>query len=115
MYFSSNIGVDPNERAYDPRWFTLADMATARTPSPLLVGSMSGAELVDIYHRWVTKGEICVVPVYKPADVEAQRSYRVALHPDVSHQLSGRERNLRDVEAGPFLRAEDLWEELFGR
>lgn len=111
--FAFDFGIEAGRREYEPRWFTLADMAVARTPGQILVASVSGEELIDIHRRWVADEGICVEPVYAPGDIDPQRIYRIAMHPDVCHQLAGREKTLSDVVAGPDWRAEDLWAEIF--
>ena len=113
--FSFGWGAKAEEKEFDPSWFTRADMATAGSPSQTLLCTMSGEELIDIYKRWVEKGEMTVVPHYKPEAIDPKRDYRVAMPPWLCGDLaSGRKKNLRDVEAGPEWRQEDLWKEIFG-
>ena len=92
-----------------------ADMATARAPAQTLLCTMSGEELIDIYRRWIEKGELTVVPDYKPEGVDPAREYRLAMPPHLVWKMKDRRRNLRDVEAGPEWRQEDLWAEVFGK
>jgi len=113
--FAFGWGPDPEEKAYDPRWFTLADMAVERTPAQTLIGSVTGQELIEIHERWVVKDELTVVPAYEPDDIVPERIYRIVLPPDLCWQLAQRERSLRDVEAGPEWPIEALWMEVFGQ
>lgn len=98
---------------YDPRWYTLADMATARAPAQILLGSLSGQELIEIHQRWITDGQMISVPSFAPGEIDPERTYRIAIPPSLCWELMGRQKNLRDVEAGPQWRQEDLWKEIF--
>jgi len=100
---------------FDPSCSTLADLATARTPGQTLTGRLSGAELIEIHEKWIAKDEIMAAPAFEPKDIAPDRLYSVALPPDLCWRLQGRERNLRDVQAGPEWRAEDLWAEVMAQ
>jgi hypothetical protein len=102
------------EKAFDPQWFTLADAACASGDRAVLLCRVSGEELIDIHQRWVSKEEITSVPQYGPTDIDPKRDYRVAMPLDLCGLLSSRGQNLRAVEAGPDLRAADVWAEIFG-
>ena len=112
--FALGWGSDAHDQAYDPRWFTLADMAVSNTSSQTLIGSLTGEELIEIHKGWVVKDELTVVPAYEPKDIDPKRIYRIAMPPDLCNRLAERERSLRNVQAGPEWRPEALWVEMFG-
>ena len=98
------------QRLYDPRWFTMADLAVGAKFEPSLLCEMTGAELIDIHDRWLKKGAVLVVPSYNPADIDAEGVYRIAMTPWLSWQMARRHKNLRNVRAGPRWRVADAWE-----
>jgi hypothetical protein len=112
--FAFSWGVKPENREFDARWFTLADMATVGTPGRTLLCSMTGEELGEIHEGWTSNGELLAEPAYAVDDLDPQRTYRIVMSPWLCGHITGRwKKNLRDVEAGPDWRQEDLWEEVF--
>ena len=69
------------DKEFDPKWFTLADMAAARMPSQTLTCRMTGADLIEIHEKFISKQQLVVLPAYKPADIDLKRTYSVAMPP----------------------------------
>ena len=112
--FALSSTASPETQVYDPRWYTLADMASARAPAQTLLGSLSGGELIEIHQRWMADGQMISMPSFAPDEIDPERTYRIAISPSLCWELMSRQKNLRDVEAGPEWRQEDLWKEIFG-
>ena len=111
--FAFEWGADDKEMEFDPRWFTLADMVVARNPGQIVVGSITGQELIELHDELIANNELTVWPAYKVQEIDPKRVYSVAIPPHVCWKLSERHKNLHNVQTGPELRAQDLWEELF--
>lgn len=99
------------EKWCDPDWFTQADAAIDIVPNQILIGGVTGEELLEIYEKWVTKEEIVFVPSFDPKTLDAKRIYRLAMDPRLAGKLKDRQKNLRDVEAGPDWNPQELWNE----
>lgn len=107
-------GLSPwGNKVYDPKWFTLADMAISGSPGQIMLGSLSGQELIEIHQKWIAEGNMGTVPEFKPDDIDPECIYRIAISPGLCWDLMERHKNLRDVQAGPQWRARDLWDEVF--
>jgi len=100
-------------RLYDPRTFSRADLAVLVEPEEVLCGSVTGQELLEIQEKCVAKGKIEVLPAIEPKAINPNQSYRLALPPSLSWALKVREKNLRDMEAGPEIREQDILAEVF--
>ena len=98
-----------DERWCDPQWFTQADAAFDIVPRQILIGGVTGEELREIHEKWIAKEEIAVVPSFDPKTVDPTRVYRLAMEPRMAGKLKDRQKNLRDVEAGPAWRPQELW------
>lgn len=113
--FIFDWGDPKNPRWNDPQYFTLADMATASAPRQLMLARMTGEALRAFYTKTVAKGDAIALPATLPADLDPQRLYHVALPPDFCWLFMKSECELLDVQAAPDWRAEDAWDEVFGR
>ena len=101
--------------AYDPRWWTLADMAVGETAGKTLLATMTGEELRQLHEKFLKAEILMVWPEYDPGKIDAERTFRVAMSPGMTWIASKRKKNLSNVEAGPRWRQEDLWAEVFGK
>jgi hypothetical protein len=111
--FALGYGAEEEERIYDARWITLADVAVAQSPGQMIVARLSGEELLDIHRRWLVDGQMLAHPSVLPGQVAPERLYRVAVRYDLCRWLAERERALQDVEAGPAWPQEAFWQEVF--
>jgi len=75
---------------------------------------MSGAELIELDEKRISKGRLTVLPAFPAEGVDPKRRYRIVTPPYMIWTLRGRGRNLTDVEAGPTWRQEEWWPEIFG-
>ena len=107
-------GSEPEERTYDPRWITLADVAVAQIPGESLLATLSGEALLDIHERWLASGEMMSQPAVAPDDISPSRSYNVTMSLDLCWRLAAREQALPRVRVGPEWKQEALWHEVFG-
>ncbi|NQU11542.1 prolyl oligopeptidase family serine peptidase [bacterium] len=105
----------PGQKDLDPAWFTLADLAIERRPQPILVGRVTGEELIEIHAKSLSTDKLLALPAVQPKDIDPTRLYTVAMPPHVAWELKTRQQNLRDVAAGPEWRPEDVWREVFGQ
>ena len=100
-------------KVYDPRWWTLADMAVGRSQGRTLVATMTGEELREMHEKFLKPERLMVWPKYDPGKIDAARTFRVAMHPWTTGIARDRKKNLSNVEAGPEWRPQELWAEVF--
>ena len=113
--FAFTWGARADDVLFDPNDITWADVAIERTPRQTLLAKMTGEELIEVYEKWPSEDEICVFPPYDANDIDPQRDYDVVMPPHFCGRLSGRQKNLRDVQAGPDWDVAELWAEVFKR
>lgn len=110
-------GAGEDSLAYDAKYFRVADLLTGYTDMrQTLVATVSGADLRQIYRRFVARGSVIAQPQIDPDDIDEKAMYRLAMPPSLTGPLaSPRQKNLTNVEAGPDWRQNDLWNALLGR
>ena len=111
--FALDLESREGDSEFEHRWFTLADIVIQRSPRQTLIGSLSGAELIEIYQKWIARNELVAHPAYEPKDIDRGRIYRIVIPPSLLMKLKHRHKNFRDVQAGPQWQPADLWAELF--
>ena len=111
--FALSYGTMSDDMRFDPRFITLADVAVENTPRQTMLASMTGEELIEVLEKWPSEDDVCVVPAINPEVIDLQREYKIALPPSFCWKLRERQKNLRNVRAGPDLAAADVWAEVF--
>lgn len=100
-------------RSYDSESFTLADFRIERRVSETTLGSVTGAELKEIWSRWGENQELQSVPVIEPAALVDESVYRLHIPMDLYIKLGQRKKNLRDPAPGPEFSMEALIPRIF--
>jgi len=111
--FALTWGSDKEKEEFDPRWFTLADMSTWRSPQQMLIGGVSGRLLTKIYEKLVVNNKATMYPSFEPSELDSDNIYRLAMPPTFTQAIVRFQQTLSNTEAGPDWRAEELWEEVF--
>ena len=111
--FALTWGSKADDMRFDPVCTTLADVAIESAPRQVLLAKMTGDELVDVYEKWPSEDDVVVFPGYDANGIDLQRDYDVALPPSFCWKLTARQKNLRNVQAGPDWDVAELWEEVF--
>ena len=106
-------GTDKDERL-DRRWFTLADAMTARSPRKSIVAETSGEDLIAIYEKWGTEGELTTMPDYRPRDIDPGKTYRIAVYPHSHWMFQRRERLMINPRLGVPVPHDVVWHQMFG-
>lgn len=97
----------------DPRSFTMADFAVRRRETETMTATISGAELHDIFDRWISTREIITWPSFKKTDTEANRRYSIVIPMDLVPKLGQRRKTLGGVTAGPNIMPGQVAREIF--
>ena len=109
-------GYDFNHlRGYDPASYTLADFRTQRRICETTLGTVTGAELKDIWNRWGRNGELISVPKISPETLDDKSEYRLHIPMDLYIKLGRRKKNLRKPKAGPAFTPAELLPLVFGK
>lgn len=109
-------GFDFNHlQRFDANWCTLADIRTQHRVTETTLGSVTGAELKEIWRRWGPKRELISVPEISLDTLEDDTSYRLHIPMDLYIKLGQRRKNLRDPQPGPAFAAEELIARMFNR
>ncbi len=109
-------GFDFNHlQSYDPRSYTLADFRTQHRLCETTLGSVTGAELKQIWNRWGPSRELLCVPEITLDSLDDASEYRLHIPMDLYIKLGQRKKNLRDPKPGPAFTAEELAPRIFGR
>jgi hypothetical protein len=109
-------GFDFNHlQSYDPASYTLADFHTQHRVCETTLGSVTGAELKEIWKRWGPKRELLSVPVIKLDTLDDESEYQVHIPMDLYIKLGQRKKNLGNPKPGPAFTTEEISPRLFGR
>ncbi|WP_197442538.1 carboxylesterase family protein [Lignipirellula cremea] len=107
-------GVDFNPLlAFDPDSYTLADFRTQHRLCETMLGSVSGAELKEIWNRWGSTQELLSHPQIALETLNDDALYRLHLPMDLYIKLGQRQKNLGDPKPGPAFAAEELIPRIF--
>jgi len=107
-------GADFNDlEGYNPEFYTEADYRTQHRHYDTTIGSVSGAELKQIWNRWGTNQELQSVPDVALDSIEDDEQYRVHIPMDLYIKLGQRKKNLGNPNAAPGIPAEDVMIEIF--
>jgi hypothetical protein len=109
-------GADFNHlQSFDPASYTLADYRTQHRTAETTLGSVSGAELKEIWTRWGQKQELVSVPEISLDTLDDESEYRLHIPMDLYIKLGQRKKNLGDPKPGPAFTAEELIPRIFER
>jgi len=111
--FAFSWSAKKEEMSFDSNFITLADVAIENTSRKTLLGRMTGEELVKMNEKWLREVDVCVYPTIDPNNINPKKEYEVALPPSFCRKLMVRQKNLRNVRAGPDLDVTDLWTDVF--
>lgn len=108
-------GFDFNHlQSYDPASYTLADFRTQHRICETTIGSVTGAELKEIWTRWGQNQELISVPEMALDTLDDESEYRLHIPMDLYIKLGQRKKNLGDPRPGPEFTAEELSVRIFG-
>lgn len=93
---------------FDPTSCSRADYSVRRRDVETMTGVVPGAELADIFDRWIAKGELIVSPEITRSEIRPEARYRLAIPMDLVPKLGQRRRVLSDVAPGAVVRQEDV-------
>ncbi len=109
-------GADFNHlQSYDPDFYTLADFRTQHRIAETTLGSVTGAELKEIWTRWGLNRELLSVPDIALEDIDDESEYRLHIPMDLYIKLGQRKKNLGDPKPGPTFTPEELTPHVFAR
>ena len=100
---------------YDPASYTLADFRTQHRICETMLGSVTGADLREIWTRWGQQQELLSVPEISLDILDDESEYRLHMPMDLYIKLGQRKQNLGDPKPGPSFAAEELIPGVFGR
>lgn len=98
---------------YDPKVSTKADLAIERRQVETMLGSVTGAELKQIWNRWGSKQELLTVPKIENSDLRDEQSYQLILPMDFYIKFGQRRKNLSAPTMGPLIDSKAIVNELF--
>ena len=102
-------GADFNHlQRYDPANYTLADFRTQHRVCETMLGTVSGAELKDIWDRWGRNRELISRPKISFDLIDKSKQYSLHIPMDLYIKLGRRKKNLLKPKPGPEFAAEDL-------
>ncbi|MFT5470280.1 MAG: hypothetical protein ACI8UO_005407 [Verrucomicrobiales bacterium] len=108
-------GTDLNTlKHYNPDFYTAADYRTRNSRFATTLGGISGADLKEIWNRWIQNQEMQVFPSLKPDELDDEKIYRVHIPMDLYINLGRRNKNLIDPAAGPQISPAEVMAEVFG-
>jgi hypothetical protein len=102
-------------KRYDPAHCTAADLSIERRQVETMTGSVTGAELKQIWNRWGIRRELISVPPIDAASINGSTTYRLHIPMDLYIKLGQRKRNLVDPKPGPLISITEVVSELFLR
>ena len=101
-------------KQYDPKHCTRADLTIERRQVETILGSVSGAELKQIWLRWGTKRGLIALPDLKLGELDDEMSYQLNIPIDLYIKLGQRRKNLGSPVPGPTVATEAVVAEMFG-
>ena len=101
--------------SFDPDSYTLADFHTRHRIAETTLGSVTGAELKEIWKRWGPNQELLSVPKISLDALDDELEYRLHIPMDLYIKLGQRKKNLRTPMPGPSFTEEELIPRVFGR
>lgn len=107
-------GTDFNHlERYQPQFYTKADFLTRHRLYETMTGSVSGAELKEIWNRWGTKQELQSFPEISLDTLTDEQQYRLHIPMDLYIKLGQRKQNLVNPQAAPGISSADLMNQIF--
>jgi hypothetical protein len=100
--------------SYDPASYTLADFRSQHRICETTLGSVTGAELKDIWTRWGHHQELLSVPEIAVDALDDESEYRLHIPMDLYIKLGQRKKNLGDPRPGPSFTSDELIPGVFG-
>ena len=101
--------------SFDPATATVADFRTQHRECETTLGSVTGAELKDIWNRWGRNGELISYPTVMPGTLDDDTEYRLHIPMDLYIKLGRRQQNLLRPEPGPAFTFEEVISQGSGR
>ena len=109
-------GVDFNHLpSFDPASYTLADFRTRHRICETTLGSVTGAELKEIWTRWGHKQELLSTPTIAIDLLDDESDYQLHIPMDLYIKLGRRKKNLANPKPGPAFTSEELIPQIFVR
>ncbi len=107
-------GADFNDlESYNPEFYTEADYRTQHRHYETTIGSVSGADLKEIWNRWGMNQELQSVPEVALGAIEDEKQYHVHIPMDLYIKLGQRKKNLGNPKVGPRIPSEEVMIEIF--
>jgi hypothetical protein len=107
-------GTDFNHlQRFDPASYTLADFRTQHRMTETTLGSVTGAELKEIWLRWGQTEELLSVPMVDLDKLDDAATYRLHILMDLYIKLGQRQKNLGDPKPGPAFTPDELIPHVF--
>tara|TARA_R110000868_G_scaffold250693_3_gene507301 strand:+ start:33443 stop:35428 length:1986 start_codon:yes stop_codon:yes gene_type:complete len=107
-------GTDFNHlERYQPEFYTKADFLTRRRLFETMTGSVTGAELKEIWNRWGTKQELQSFPEITPGTLIDEQQYRLHVPMDLYIKLGQRKQNLINPQTAPGITSAELLQQIF--
>jgi hypothetical protein len=100
-------------KRFNPDLYTLADFRTRHRLVETMTGSVSGAEIREIWERWGKVGELISVPEVNVSKLVDQKPYSVHIPMDLYIKLGQRKKVLGDPRPGPTISSEEVMAEVF--
>lgn len=100
--------------SYSPGSYTLADFRTQHRICETTLGSVTGAELKDIWTRWGHNQELLIAPEITVDNLDDESEYRLHIPMDLYIKLGQRKKNLGAPRPGPSFTSEELIPRIFG-
>lgn len=99
--------------SFDSASYTLADFRTRHRIAETTLGSVTGAELKEIWKRWGPNQELLSVPEISLDALDDKIEYRLHIPMDLYIKLGQRKKNLRAPKPGPSFTTEELIPRVF--
>jgi hypothetical protein len=78
-----------------------------------MTAALSGAELNNIFDRWIATSEIVTWPAVRTSNIEADRRYSIVIPMDLVPKLGQRGKALSTVAPGPAIMPDQVASEIF--
>ncbi len=100
-------------KQYDASSYTKADFQTHRRMAETMTGSLTGAELKDIWNRWGRDRQLLCKPEISFRSITDEERYRISIPMDLYIKLGQRRKALIDPKPGPLISSTEIREEIF--